>query len=53
MASPGQLNATSTSMISHSCEPSTKTMKMSSGSSGMLLTMSAERWMTRSVLPPL
>ena len=41
MVSPGQLNATSTSMISHSCEPSTKTMKMSSGSSGMLLTMSA------------
>ena len=39
--------------MSHSWEPSTNTMKMSSGSSGMLLTMSAVRWMTRSTRPPM
>ena len=50
---PGQLNATSSSRISHSCEPKTKTKKISSGSSGTLLTTSAERWMSRSVRPPL
>ena len=53
IVSPGHENATSTSRISHSCDPSTNTMKISSGSSGTLLTMSAVRWMTRSTRPPM
>ena len=49
---PGHEKATSTSRISHSCAPSTKTMKISSGSSGTLLTTSAARCTSRSVRPP-
>ena len=53
IVSPGQLKATSSSRMSHSWAPKTKTKKMSSGSSGTLLTTSAARWMTQVHAPAL